>query len=188
MPEKANLLPVRTPGAVNGFSSMARSGALRPDSFVRNVTNTAFNAVVHGNLADRAESFVVKSWHIECGAQLFIKLAKILQVRGQSRQLQAVVGEQKFLITGIPKARELSFDHDGRKYRELEFSIGALAEFRAAPIFFYAHDAARAAYCKTKSSHAFNGFWIKPLCNIPHGASRLKKARTSVKVAPSLPV
>src|SRR5258707_3305035 len=148
MPEKPNLLPVGTPGTVNGSSSVAGSGAVRADSFVRNVTNTAFNAVVHGNLADRAESFVVKSWHVEGGTQLFIELAQILQVRGQSRQFQAIVGEQKFLIASIPETRELSLDHDGRKYCKLEFSVSTLAEFRAAAVFFHAHDPTRAAYRK----------------------------------------
>src|ERR1700756_1643578 len=111
MPEIPNLLPVGNSWR-EWASSVAGSGAVRADSFVRHITGATFNAVVHGNLADRAKSFVVKSGHVERGAQFFIELAKILQVHSQRRQFQAIIGEQKFLITRIPQPRELSLDHN----------------------------------------------------------------------------
>src|SRR5258708_2893950 len=129
---------------------------MRAYCFVRNVASAAFDAVVHGNLADRPESFVIKSRHVKGGAQLFIKLAKILQVQSQSGQFYSIISEQKFLVARIPQARELSLNHNGWQNGELEFSIGALAKLRAATVFFHTHHAARAAYREAKSSHAFN--------------------------------
>jgi hypothetical protein len=58
-----------------------------------------------------------------------------------------------------------------------------LAKFGAAAIFFNADDAASAADGKSKSSQAFDGLWFKALFDIPHDASRLKKAGSSVKAA-----
>src|SRR5216683_5472997 len=72
---------------------VARSRAMRADGFVRNVASPAFDAVVHGNLADRPESFVIKSRYVKGGAQLLIKLAKILQMHSQSGQFYSIVGE-----------------------------------------------------------------------------------------------
>ena len=158
MLRKVIMLPVRNSAAVNGIGLVARSRAMRADGVVWNVASPAFDAVVHGNLAHRPESFVIKSWHVKGGAQLFVKLAKILQVHSQSRQFYSIIGEQKFLVPGIPQARELSLNHNGWQNRELEFAIGALAKLRAATVFFHAHHAARAAYRKAKSSHAFNSF------------------------------
>ena len=168
MLRKVIMLPVRNSAAVSGISLVARSRAVRSDRLVRNVASPAFDAVVNGNLADRPESFVIKSWYVKGGAQLLIKLAKILQVHSQSRQFYSIIGEQKFLVPGIPQARELSLNHNGWQNRELEFAIGALAKLRAATVFFHTHHAARAAYRKAKSSHAFNSLRIKALFDVPH--------------------
>ena len=168
MLRKVIMLPVRNSAAVNGIGLVARSGAMRADGFVWNVASPAFDAVVHGNLADRPESFVIKSWYVKGGAQLLIKLAKILQVHSKSRQFYSIIGEQKFLVAGIPQARELSLNHNGWQNRELEFPIGALAKLCAATVFFHTHHAARAAYRKAKSSHAFNSLRIKALFDVPH--------------------
>src|SRR4029077_17658181 len=147
---KVIMLPVRNSAAVNGIGLVASSRAMRADGFVWNVASPAFDAVVHGNLADRPESFVIKRWYVKGGAQLLVKLAKILQVHSQSRQFYSIIGEQKFLVPGIPQARELPLNHNGWQNRELEFAIGALAKFRAATVFFHTHHTARAAYRKAE--------------------------------------
>src|SRR5258708_13996456 len=181
MLRKVIMLPVRNSAAVKGICLVARSRAMRADGFVWNVASPAFDAVVHGNLADRPKSFVIKRWYVKGGAQLFVKLAKILQVHSQSRQFYSIIGEQKFLVAGVPQTRELPLNHNGRQNRELEFPIGALAKFRAAAVFFHTHHAARTAHRKSKRSHAFNGFRVESLFNIPHGPTRLKKEGRSVK-------
>src|SRR5216683_2810910 len=175
MLRKVILLPVGNSAAVNGIGLVARSGTMRADGFVWNVASPAFDPVIHGKLADRPESFVIKSWYVKSGAQLFVKLAKILQVHSQSGQFYSIIGKQKFLVAGIPQTRELSLNHNGWQNRELEFPIGALAKLRAATVFFHTHHAARAAYGKAKSGHAFNSLRIKALFDIPHGPTRLKK-------------
>jgi len=53
-----------------------------------------------------------------------------------------------------------------------------------ATVFFYAHDAARAADRKAEGSHAFNGFWIKALFNVPHAVIKTKESQFVCKVAP----
>src|SRR5256885_1021742 len=167
MPERVKLLPPANADAV--FASCLRlmlgrlmsglmpgSGAACADGFVWNISDPALHPIVDGDLADRAESFVVKGRHAEGRAQLFVEPAKILQMKCERRQLQSIVCEQKFLVAGIPQARELSFDHDGRQHGELEFSVSALAKFRAAAVFFDAHDATRTANRKAEGGKALD--------------------------------
>jgi hypothetical protein len=151
------------------------------DGFVRNIARAALYAIVDGNLAYGTERFVVKGWNTKGGAQFFIELAEILQMRGKSGQLDAIIGKQEFLVAGVPQARELSFDHDRGQYGELITRVSALAKLGATAIFFDADDTACAANGKTKSGQTFNGFRVKTLFDIPHGALRLKKAAASVK-------
>ena len=54
------------------------------------------------DLAHGAESLIVKRRHAERGAQLFVELAQAFEVRGERRELDAIIGEQKFLVTGVP--------------------------------------------------------------------------------------
>src|SRR5258708_2401801 len=161
--------------------SVAGSGAVWGDGFVRQITGAAFDAVVNRNRAERAERFVVKSGNAQSGAQLFVEFAQTLQMRGERRKFQAVVGEQEFLIPGVPQSGKLALDHDRRDNGHLKFGVGGLAEFRAATVFFDAHHAASSAHSESQRSQAFNGFRIETLFDIPHGPSRLKKAGKSVK-------
>jgi len=151
------------------------------DGFVGYIAGAALDAVVDGNLADRPERFVVEGRNTKRGAQFFIELAEILQVPGQRRQLDAIVGQQELLVTGIPQARELALHHDCGQDGELITRVSALAKFGAAAVFFDAHDTARTADGKTESRQTFDGLRVKTLFDIPHSALRLKKAVTSVK-------
>jgi hypothetical protein len=54
---------------------------VRADGFVGDVADAAFDAVVDADLADRAESLVVKSGDAERGKQFFVELAKIFEMR-----------------------------------------------------------------------------------------------------------
>lgn len=138
---------------------MARTRAARSDGFVRHIACPPFDTVVDGNLTDRAQRFVVKSRDTESRAQFFVEFAKILQVRSQRGELQSIVGEQKFLESGVPQTGKLALHHNRRQHGELKFGIGALAELRATTVFFHANDAARAAYGKTEGREGFNRFW-----------------------------
>jgi hypothetical protein len=153
------------------------------DCFVWDVADAAFDAIVDADLADRAERFVVKSRNPQCGSQLFVELSKILEMRRERGQLQAVVGEEKFLVAGVPKAGEASLQHDCRHNRHLVKVVRAFAEFRAAAVFFHADDAARAADGKAERRQAFDLFWCELLFDIPHGAHSLVNAESSVKPA-----
>ena len=129
---------------------MMAAGAVGADGFVWDVASAAFDAVVDADLADGAEGFVVESWNAESGAQLFIESAQTFEMRGESGQFYAVVGEEKLLVTGVPQASELTFQHDGGEDGHLKAAIGALAKFGAATVFFHANDAAGAADGKTE--------------------------------------
>src|SRR5258708_27653996 len=181
MHEKAKRLPNVYRRQSPRAGSVAGSGAVRPDGFVRHITGAAFDTIVNGNLADRAKRFVVKSRNAQSGAQLFVEFAQALQMRGERRKFQTIVGEQEFLIAGVPQAGKLALDHDGRDDGHLKFGVGGLAEFRAATVFFDADHAASSAYGESQRGQAFNGFRIETFFDIPHGPSRLKKAGKSVK-------
>ena len=131
------------------------------DGFVGNIAGAALDAVIHRDLADRAESFVIKSGHAESGAKFLVELAQILQVNCEGGKLYAVIGDQKFLVAGVPKTRELALDHDCREDGELQLSVSALAKFGAAAVFFDANDSAGAADSKTQRGETFDCFWSK---------------------------
>src|ERR1035438_1713200 len=147
---------------------MIAAGAVGADGFVWDVAVAAFDAIIHADLTYGTEGFVVKRGNAECGAQFFIEFAQAFKVRSERGKFEAIVGEQKFLVAGIPEARELAFEHDGRKNGHLVFAAGFLAEFGATAIFFNAHDAARAAYGKTKCGETFNSFGQEAILDTPH--------------------
>ena len=129
---------------------MMAAGAVRADGFVRDVAGAAFDAIVDADLADGAEGFVVKSWNAESGAQLFVESAQAFEMRGEGGEFYAVVGEEKFLVAGVPQAGELPFQHDGGENGHLKGAIGTLTKFGAAAVFFNADHAASAADGKTE--------------------------------------
>ena len=114
------------------------------NSVVRIGALAALDPIVHADLADGAQSFVIKSRYSERCQQILIEFAKIRKVLRQRRELDPFIGEQKFLIAGIPEARELPLQHNSGDDGHLILAIGALAEFRAATILFHANNAARA--------------------------------------------
>jgi hypothetical protein len=163
------------------WSLMSAARLVGADRFVRYVADAAFNAVVDADLADRAERFVVKSRDTQCGPQFLVELSQIFQMRGQGWQFQAIIGQQKLLVAGVPKARKAALQHDRRHNRHLVKVVRTFAKFRAAAVFFHAHDAARAADGKAKRRQAFDLLWCELLFDIPHGPHSLVKAESSVK-------
>lgn len=147
---------------------VAAAGAVRAYGFVWHVTVSAFDAVVDAEQAYGAKSFVVERGNAECGPQLFVELSQTFQVRGQRWKFDAFVGEQKFLIAGIPEARELAFEHDCGKDGHLIGAICTLAKLGAAAVFFNAYYAAGAAHSKAEGGEAFDRFGRKLVFDIPH--------------------
>jgi hypothetical protein len=147
------------------------AGAVGADGFVGDVAGAAFDAIVDGDLADGAEGFVVKGGHAEGCAQLFVELAQVGEMRGEGGDFQAVVGQQKFLVAGVPQARELALKHDRGHDRHLVTVIGSFAKLRAAAVFFDAHYAARAADAKAQGRETLDGLLRKMLVDVPHGYS-----------------
>ena len=66
---------------------------MRANRFIRHVTLAAQHAVVHAQLAHRAKRFVVKGWHAQRCAQLFIEFPQVLQVRRERGDLESLVGQ-----------------------------------------------------------------------------------------------
>src|SRR5215467_6809245 len=116
---------------------MAVRWAVRANGLVRHVSGAALHAIVDRDLADRPQRFVVERGHAERGTQFFVELTQILQMRSQRRQLDAFVGQQKFLVAGIPQARKLALHHDRWKDGELKSGVGTLAKLRAATVFLH---------------------------------------------------
>src|ERR1700693_6103849 len=85
--------------------SVARRGTVGANGLIGHIAGPPLHAVVDRDLADRAECFVVKGWNPKRGAKLFVKSTEILQVRSQRRKLEAIIGQQEFLVTRIPQAR-----------------------------------------------------------------------------------
>jgi hypothetical protein len=160
---------------------VAGAGFVRADGFVGHVADAAFDAVVDADLADRAESFVVKSGNAERGKQFFVELTKIFEMRGQGRKLQAFVGQKKLLVAGIPKASEAALEHDRRDDGHLVHVVRAFAKLRAAAVFFDADNAARAANGKAERRQIFHLLRCELLFDIPHGALSLVNGGSSVK-------
>src|ERR1700676_818083 len=154
---------------------------VRADGFVGDVAGAAFDAIVDGDLANGAESFVVEGRHAECRAQLFVELAQVGEVRGEGGDLQAIVGEQKFLITSVPQTGELAFEHDGGNDRHLVGAVGVFANLRAAAVFFDAHNAAGAAHAEAQCGETLNGLLRKTFVDVPHGYSDYGKGSRNVK-------
>jgi hypothetical protein len=174
-----NRFPVAVLVAVGHL--VAAAGAVGAYGFVRDVAVTAFDAVVDAEQAYRAKSFVIERGNAERGAQLFVEFPQTFQVRGQRRKFDAVVGEQKFLVTGIPDAGELALEHDRGKNSHLIGAIRTLAEFRAATVFFHADYAAGAAHGKAKGGQAFDRFRGKLIFDIPHAEPRVMNRTSGVK-------
>lgn len=151
------------------------------DGFVGDVADAAFDAVVDANLAYGAESFVVESGNAERGKQFFVELPQIFEVRGQGRKLQAIIGEQEFLVACIPKASEAALKHDRRDDSHLVQVVRAFAKFRAAAVFFDADNAARAANGKAERRKIFHLLWCELLFDIPHDALSVVNGGSSVK-------
>ena len=125
---------------------MTRARAVCTNGLVGDVTGAAFDAIVNGNLTDRADGFVVESRNAQCGAQFFVELAQILQVRSEGGELDTFVSQQEFLVTGVPQSCELALDHDRGQDRELITGISTLAKLRAAAVLLDADNTARATY------------------------------------------
>jgi hypothetical protein len=174
-----NTFPVAVVVAVG--SLVAAAGAMGTDGFVGDVAFAAFDAVVDAEQAYGAKSFVVERGNAEGGAQFFVEFPQTFQVRGQRWKLDAFVGEQKFLIAGIPEAGELALEHDRGKNGHLKGAIRILTKFGAATVFFHADYAAGAAHRKAKGGQAFDSFRRKPIFDIPHGKTRVMNRTSGVK-------
>src|ERR1700688_1522899 len=154
---------------------------VRANRFVWNIADTAFDAIVDADLAHGAERFVVESGDTQRGSQFLVELPQILEMRRERGQLQAVIGQQKFLVTRVPKAGEPALQHDRRRNRQLIEAVWLFAEFRATAVFLDAHNATRAANGKAQRRQAFDLLRCKALFDIPHGALSLVNAGRSVK-------
>src|SRR5260370_18556818 len=121
-------------------SSMVRRRRLRAHALVRHVAGTPFYAVVGGNHAGRAKSFVVLRRNVDGRAQLFIEAAKVGELLRLRREFAAVVGEQKLLIAGVPEARELPGEEDRRRNGHLVGAARDAAEFHGAAVLVYSGD------------------------------------------------
>ena len=179
-PEGGGLKRAQTRPALQEFL-VGIGGAVGAYRFVRDVAGTAFHAVVDTELADGAEGFVVKGGDAESSAEFFVELAQIGEMSGESGDLDAFVGEQEFLIAGIPEARELPMEHDGGQDGHLEVTVRNLAEFRATTIFLHANNAARAADAEAEGGEAVHGLLFKTLVNVPHSDSRVRFLVMAVK-------
>ena len=131
---------------------------MNADGFVGDVAATAFDTIVNADLADGAESFVVERGYAEGGPQLFVELAQVGKVSRQSGEFYSFIGQEKFLVAGVPQARELPLEHDGGKDGELEMAFRGLPELRAAAVFFHANDPAGAADGEAEGGKSFNCF------------------------------
>ena len=91
-PEGGGLKRAKTLPALHP-DSMRFGGAVSAYGIVRDVTGTAFHAIVDTKLADGTEGFVVKGGDAEGGAEFFVELAQIGEMSGESGNLDAFVGE-----------------------------------------------------------------------------------------------
>jgi hypothetical protein len=151
--------------------------------FVWYIADTAFDAIVNADLAYRAESFVVEGWDAQRGAQFFVELSQVFEMRGERGKFQTIVGQKKFLVTCVPKPRKPTLQHDRRRNRHLIEAVCPFAEFRATAVLLDAHNAAGAADGKAQRRQAFDLLWCKSLFDIPHGALSVVNADCSVKLA-----
>src|SRR5208283_1964573 len=166
---------------VQSYLLVGASRSVHANGLVRDVAGAALHAVVHTDLADRAESFVIKRRHTQSGAHFFVELAQICQLLRKCRKLGTIGGEQKFLVAGVPEPGELPVQHDGGHDGHLEVAVGNLAELRTGAVFFHTHHATRAADGKTESREAVHGFLFKAFVDIPHSNSRVRFLVLGVK-------
>src|SRR3974390_905654 len=109
------------------FGLVTGGGTLRADSFVWHVTGAAFDAVVDAEFGDRTKRLVVEGGHAKQGTKFLIKLTKIFEVSGESRELNAFIGDQEFLVARVPQAAELAIHHDCGENGHLKRAIRFLA-------------------------------------------------------------
>ena len=60
---------------------------VRAYGLVRHIARAAFYPVVHAQLADRTDRFVIESWHAQRGTQLFVKFAQAFEMARQRREI-----------------------------------------------------------------------------------------------------
>jgi len=152
------------------------------DGLVRHVASAAFYAVIDANLADGAERFVVESGDTESGAQFFIELAEICELRGKSRDFSAVIGQQELLVSRVPKAGELPFEHDAGENGHLEAAVGILAEFGATVEFLDTDNPARAAHGKPQAGQSVHLGLFEAFSDVPHSHFSVNNPGNPVKV------
>src|SRR6266478_3624774 len=124
---------------------------------VGNVPRPPLDAIIFGYLARRAQRLVVVGGHAQRRAQLLVEFAQMFELLRQRGKLAPLVGDEKLLIAGVPKPRELPPDEHARHDGHLKTSICHLPEFRAAAVFFNAHNSARAAHLKTFGWQSLQG-------------------------------
>jgi len=149
--------------------------------FIWNIAFTAFYAVVDADLTHGTERFVVERRDTQRGAQFLVEPSQVGKVLRQRGQLQAFVGQQKFLVAGVPKPGEPPLQHNRRHNCHLVEVVRPLAEFRSASVLFHADNTARAADGESQRRQAFNLLGCKSLFDIPHGALSVVNAESSVK-------
>lgn len=149
--------------------------------FIWNITFTALYAVVDADLAHGTERFVVERRDTERGAQFLVEPSQVGKVLRERGQLEAFVGQQKFLVSGVPKPGKPPLQHNRRHNRHLVEVVRLLAEFRSASVFFHADNTARAADGEAQRRQAFNLLRCKSFFDIPHGALSVVNAESSVK-------
>ncbi len=115
-------------------------GGLDADAAIRDVADASGDTIVRRDLAGGAERFVVVGGHAESSAKLFVEIAHADQLVGVGGELAVVVGDEELLVAGVPEARELAVEEDGRENRELVITVGRLAEFGGTAILLDAHN------------------------------------------------
>lgn len=141
------------------------------DGFVRVIAVAAFDAIVDGELAHGAESFVVEGGNTESGPQFFVEFAEVNELRGEGGELDPFIGEQEFLVPGVPQPAELALDHDGGEDGHLEMIVGGLAKLGATTVFFNADDSAGAANRETQGSESVHLLFFEAFVDVPHRSS-----------------
>jgi hypothetical protein len=138
------------------------------DGFVRDIACAAFDAVVDGDERGRAEGFVVVRGDAEGGSQFFVELAHVDELLGVRGKFSAVVGEQEFLVAGVPEAHELAVQQDGGENRHGVVFVGGAAKFGAAAVLFDAHHSARAADHEASGRQTVHQLGRELVFHIPH--------------------
>lgn len=127
-----------------------------PGALIGDVAGAAFHAIVHTELASRADGFVVIGRNSESSSQFFIEFAEVNELILVGGDFSLVVREQEFLISGVPQQRELALQHDAGDFGHLKIVAGSFAKFSAAIVFLDADNAAGAANQETFSGQGFH--------------------------------